>query len=118
MTNLIERLTEWFNGLSGSEQLDEIVLDYLAGVSEWFLSLSSNQQLIVVAVGIGFLLICLALFKGFTFLFSKLRKLYRRKRIPSKFNLHLDGERNDLKHGEDLRRNMKKMSESAPFKEK
>lgn len=86
----------WFNQLNESSQVDDVIIDSAVAIFEWLGSLSLNQQLVLLAIAVTVMTLILFLFWVCRKFFFKLKRWYRRKRIPSNINLYLDAEREDL----------------------
>ncbi|MBY7933115.1 hypothetical protein KW447_19295 [Vibrio fluvialis] len=86
-------IISWFERLSSSKQIDEILMLGMNDVSLWVQNLSINQR-VVLTFAVFCLVIILKIIIGFLYrTFLKVRRWFRRKLIPSKVNLHLDRER-------------------------
>jgi hypothetical protein len=83
---LDEPFKEWFESLRDGPQIDDKIVAHTNSLSEWFAELSLNQKIVV---GLSTLILLAILWMIFAML-RRLRRWYRRKRIPKNINLHLD----------------------------
>jgi len=118
MADILEKFIDWFNSLSETAQINEIVVGPVESFLEWIRSLSINQQLVLLAITATLMVLIYFLLKLCKIFLFGVRRWFRRKRIPRDINLHLDAYRDDLKYGENSRRNMEEMRKHAPFKNK
>jgi len=116
MADFFERFIAWFNRLGESAQIDEVVADSVGNMFDRLQGLSTNQQLVLLAISVSLIVLIYFLLWVCKRALFRIRGWYRRKRIPSDIDLHLDADREDLKYGENLRQNMKRMRKHAPFK--
>ena len=97
---MIKSILTWFDGLNDTAQIDDVVVDSLSSFIGWLNILSFNQQLVLLFLAVALIALISRLAWLARSMFVRCRKWYRRKRIPSNINLHLDGDKTDTQHGE------------------
>lgn len=86
----MEAFRTWFSSLREGDQLDDQVINSLGSLLEWFLNLSQNQQYVVLAFVAVTIFVLLCVSKACYNIFFRVRRWYRRKRIPKNIDLHID----------------------------
>ncbi|MAY02650.1 MAG: hypothetical protein CMQ38_06700 [Gammaproteobacteria bacterium] len=114
MENLYEKFVNWFQGLSDHPQIDEQVLNSINSLFSWIGQLSLNQQLVLIGLLVISIIILWLLVITLKYILIKIKKWFRKKRIPGSIDLNLD--RDQPKYGTGLRENIDKMKNDAPFK--
>ena len=92
MNDIFEKFITWFNGLNESAQIDAIIVNSIDSLLTWLRDLGLNQQLVVLAIAVVLIMLISFLLWVINKSIFRIKKWYRRKRIPKDINLHLDAE--------------------------
>jgi len=114
MENILNDFIAWFDGLSEQPQIDEQVINSFNTLVSWLNQINLNQKLVLFGMLILLLIIISLIIIILRSIYLKIRRWYRKKRIPNNIDLYLD--RDNLKYGNKLRKNIDNMKKDAPFK--